>query len=237
MKNIYICCKIYGIILHKDGGAIMEQLETKRIDYQRIMKRRRKRTYIVSLLLIISIVGIVIYGNSKNKVDYLYNMGKGRYGLEDLRDLRKDYEKELNIQNIDYSWGDGVELGNKPKYIIYHHSASSNLSAEQIHEMHLQRGWSGIGYHFYIRKDGTIYRGRKEEMIGICLEGNFEDESITYKQMNSLVKLSADMIIKYNIEESEGHKDVYNTLCPGKNFDIKEIQEKVANELIRLEKE
>ncbi|MDU2992838.1 MAG: peptidoglycan recognition family protein, partial [Clostridium sp.] len=183
------------------------------------------------------------------KFDYLYNMGKGRYGLEELRDIRKDYEKELNIQSIDYNWGDGVELGNKPKYIIYHHSASSNLSSEQIHDMHLQRGWSGIGYHFYIRKDGTIYRGRKEEMIGahakgrnrdsigICLEGNFEDESITYKQMNSLVKLSADMIIKYNIEESEGHKDVYNTLCPGKNFDIKEIQEKVADELIRLREE
>ena len=120
------------------------------------------------------------------------------------------------------------------------------MSPEQIHDMHLQRGWSGIGYHFYIRKDGTIYRGRKEEMIGahakgrnrdsigICLEGNFEEELITYKQMNSLVKLSADMIIKYNIEESERHKDVYNTLCPGKNFDIKEIQEKVADELIRL---
>ena len=71
----------------------MEQLEIKRIDYQRIMKRRRKRTYIVSLLLIISILGIIIYGHSKNKVDYLYNMGKGRYVLEDLRDLRKDYEK------------------------------------------------------------------------------------------------------------------------------------------------
>ena len=55
----------------------MEQLEIKRIDYQRIMKRRRKRTYIVSLLLIISILGIIIYGHSKNKVDYLYNMGKG----------------------------------------------------------------------------------------------------------------------------------------------------------------
>ena len=37
----------------------MEQLEIKRIDYQRIMKRRRKRTYIVSLLLIISILGII----------------------------------------------------------------------------------------------------------------------------------------------------------------------------------
>ena len=47
----------------------MEQLEIKRIDYQRIMKRRRKRTYIVSLLLIISILGIIIYGHSKNKVD------------------------------------------------------------------------------------------------------------------------------------------------------------------------
>lgn len=227
----------------------MKCLETRRVEYERLMKKRRKRTYIISILVLISIISAVIYGHYRNRVNYLYNMGKGRYSLEKLSQLRKDYEKDLNIQNIDYNWGEGIELGNKPKYIVYHHTAASNLSPEQIQDMHLEKGWCGIGYHFYIRKDGTIYRGRKEEMIGahakgrnrnslgICLEGNFEDQQISYEQMNSLIKLSADMIIKYNIQESEGHRDVYNTLCPGKNFDLKEIQEKVADELIRLENE
>ena len=222
-------------------------IQMERVKYEKVMRKRRIRTYIISVLLLIAIIGAIIYGFSINRVDYLYNMGKGRYSLEKLTKIRKQYEKELNIQNVDYNWGEGIELGNKPKYIIYHHAASSNLSAEQIHDMHLEKGWCGIGYHFYIRKDGTIYRGRKEEMIGahakgrnrnsigICLEGNFEDEQIPYAQMKSLIMLSSDMIIKYNIQESEGHRDVYNTLCPGKNFDLKEVQEKVADELIRLE--
>ena len=36
--------------------------------------------------------------------------------------------------------------------------------------------------------------------------------------MKSLVKLSADMIIKYNLNDVLGHRDVYETLCQEKTY-------------------
>ena len=46
---------------------------------------------------------------------------------------------------------------NTPKYIIIHCSATkvtSNFTVEQIIDMHKQRGFNTIGYHYYITKDG-----------------------------------------------------------------------------------
>ena len=39
--------------------------------------------------------------------------------------------------------------------VILHHAAM-NGSVKDIHRVHLNNGWSGIGYHFYVRKDGTV---------------------------------------------------------------------------------
>ncbi|HRM59675.1 MAG TPA: N-acetylmuramoyl-L-alanine amidase, partial [Megamonas funiformis] len=71
-----------------------------------------------------------------------------------------------------------------------HHSAiggNDDITAADIHRIHLQNGWSGIGYHMFIRKSGLIETGRPLEdigahtyqhnnsSIGICLSGNFND--------------------------------------------------------------
>lgn len=56
-------------------------------------------------------------------------------------------------------------------------------SAAQIDQWHKARGWRGIGYHFVVRRDGSIEHGRAVEevgahaahhnlhSIGICYEG------------------------------------------------------------------
>ena len=53
--------------------------------------------------------------------------------------------------------------------IVIHHSNGGNdvdFSAEDIHQMHLNQGYSGIGYHFVVRKNGTacraVYRMREK---------------------------------------------------------------------------
>ena len=43
------------------------------------------------------------------------------------------------------------------KRIVLHHAAGRG-SVEDIHKSHLNNGWSGIGYHFYIRKTFRHYR-------------------------------------------------------------------------------
>ena len=45
------------------------------------------------------------------------------------------------------------------KRIILHHAEPSTCSIEDIHRWHLNNGWSGCGYHFLVRTDGSIYRG------------------------------------------------------------------------------
>ncbi len=112
------------------------------------------------------------------------------------------------------------------KGIVVHHSASRDVSAEEIDRWHKQRTyidkngnikhWDGIGYNFVIRKDGEIEegrsldrvgahaRGRNGSHIGICLTG--EDE-YTDKQVRALVKLLNLLIHKFPIEKIEVHHE------------------------------
>jgi N-acetylmuramoyl-L-alanine amidase len=43
---------------------------------------------------------------------------------------------------------------------------NANLSAEQIHDAHNAVGHDGIGYHYVIRRDGSLQRGRPLDQVG-----------------------------------------------------------------------
>lgn len=123
--------------------------------------------------------------------------------------------------------------------IILHHTAVTVLqSVETIHNYHKStKGYAGIGYHFYIRKDGNIYKGRELEIvgahaynnnsnsIGICCEGNFEVEVMPDAQKNSLIELIEYLLkIFPKINTIQGHKEVNATTCPGKNYPLEEMK-------------
>lgn len=120
------------------------------------------------------------------------------------------------------------------KRVILHHAAM-NGSVEAVHNVHKAKGWSGIGYHFYVRKDGKIYRGRPEwaigahasgsnyNSIGICAEGNFETDKMPDAQKNALKWLVNYIEQKYGITTVQRHRDVGSTACPGKNYPFDEI--------------
>lgn len=161
------------------------------------------------------------------------------------RELSK-MRDELDIKEVEYKWGNELKDGNSPKKLIIHHSATdSPETPEDIHKFHLDNGWSGIGYHFYIREDGTIYRGRDENIIGahaknanyntlgICIEGNFEKEGLNEKQRNSLINLGTYLSLKYPIKDIIPHRSVVDTLCPGTLFPMDNIKvsiiEKIKN--------
>lgn len=59
-------------------------------------------------------------------------------------------------------------LQTRPKttLIVLHHAYATNCSVEDIDRWHKNRGWCKIGYHLFVRKDGTIYRGREENAVG-----------------------------------------------------------------------
>lgn len=41
-----------------------------------------------------------------------------------------------------------------------------HIGAEDIHQWHLDRGWSGCGYHYIFKRDGSIQRGRPINIQG-----------------------------------------------------------------------
>jgi len=125
-----------------------------------------------------------------------------------------------------------MDTRTKTEQIVLHHSGVTvRQSVEVIHNYHKNtNGWCGIGYHFYIRTTGEIYRGRPEDTvgahavganynsIGICFEGNFEKETMGEAQLKAGQELVAYLKNKYKISTVKGHKDVDSSSCPRKKF-------------------
>ena len=106
---------------------------------------------------------------------------------------------------------------------------NQNLSAVDIHKMHLDFGWNGIGYHKIIKRSGKIENGRPEYWIGahvkgkndislgVCLIGR---DNFTKNQFSSLKRILKKWKIVYPDAKIVGHRDTGNTKknCP--NFDV-----------------
>lgn len=59
--------------------------------------------------------------------------------------------------------------------VFLHCSASDNPDHDDvrvIREWHLKRGFDGVGYHYYIKKDGTLQAGRSLERSPAAQEGH-----------------------------------------------------------------
>lgn len=122
------------------------------------------------------------------------------------------------------------------KYFVLHHAAHTNCSVYDVHQWHLNNGWSGIGYHFFISKDGKIYRGRpiysvgaqcsgyNHNSIGICCEGNFEIERMSPEQKKAVAELLKYLHEIFKGAEIVGHSELKPTQCPGKNYPLAELK-------------
>ena len=131
----------------------------------------------------------------------------------------------MNIIEKTYILNGTLTKRSKTNQIILHH-AVYNGDVEGIDRIHKNKGWTCIGYHFYVRKDGLIYRGRQEDTIGahaygynndsigICAEGNFETDTMSAEQKNSIIELVGFLKGKYGITKVIGHRDVNSTACP-----------------------
>jgi N-acetylmuramoyl-L-alanine amidase len=121
------------------------------------------------------------------------------------------------------------------KEIIVHCSATPEgreVTVEEITKWHKQRGFATIGYHYVIYLDGSIHKGRPEEIvgahclnhnsisIGVCYIGGVQKDGKTPKdtrteaQKASLLSLLKELKGKYPKAKIHSHKDFANKACP-----------------------
>ena len=115
-------------------------------------------------------------------------------------------------------------------FVIHHMAGNANGTVIDIHQMHRARGFSGCGYHFFIKTSGMIERGRPEwaigahskpvndNSIGICLAGDFTKHDPSEAQITSLAWLIKDLWKHYPGIKVVGHGDTDATQCPGNRF-------------------
>jgi N-acetylmuramoyl-L-alanine amidase len=115
--------------------------------------------------------------------------------------------------------------------------ADMNTTAADIDRWHRERGWSQIGYHYVIKRDGTVEQGRPENVpgahvaghntgsIGICLiggkaRGRENPCNFTRHQWRALESLVMQLAIEYPQAEVLGHTDLdAGKSCP--TFNVK----------------
>lgn len=126
------------------------------------------------------------------------------------------------------------------KYIAIHCSATSpnyDIGVEKIREWHTAKGWSDVGYHYVIKRDGTVEKGRADNMpgahvegynsvsLGICLVGGVNtklqpEDNFTPAQWASLTNLVRTLHTTYPTAKIQGHRDFpgVSKACP--SFDV-----------------
>ena len=96
-----------------------------------------------------------------------------------------------------------------------------------------EKKWIDIPYHYMIDLKGNIFETRPINYPGdtntdydvtghalICVVGNYEVQKLSDASLKSLVKLTAFLKQKYQVEDKniKTHKDYTETLCPGKDL-------------------
>ena len=172
--------------------------------------------------------------------------------IPELGNKLQDYRDP--IPSDSYNWGPVIIPANI-KYFAIHHSVTpqtakndGNWKAEcdQVANLHLNRGWGGVGYRFIICSDGTVayvgdlshggsaVGGNNHIIFSACLIGDFTKELPTAAQVHSahvLAKFFLTQMPQYpnlnSWDQVIGHQDAANllklpgaepTACPGSNW-------------------
>lgn len=114
--------------------------------------------------------------------------------------------------------------------------AGQDVGVREIRQWHKEQGWLDVGYHYIIKRDGTVEEGRdvdavgshakghNHNSVGVCLVGGIDDKgnteaNFTPAQMDALRPLLESLLEKYEGSVLRAHHDVAPKACP--SFDLK----------------
>lgn len=189
--------------------------------------------------------------------------------LEELYPEEFEIERTVteNEQGNDLYWS--LEYAANIEKVIVHHTAGEittdpESTIRAIYYYHaVRRGWGDIGYN-YIVANGKIYEGRyggekvvaghasgyNTGSIGIAVIGNYEEDPVSFDDIDALSRLIKTKAELYNIDVDGmsrfrgelsfnvmGHRDAGKTLCPGANLYklLPTLRELIANGITDLE--
>lgn len=112
-------------------------------------------------------------------------------------------------------------------WLVVHCAATApdaQVRAADIRRWHLAKGWSDIGYHYVIGRDGVLEPGRPENAVGahvrgfnqvslgICLIGGVDaqgkpENNFTAAQFTRLHELLSELKKRYPNAGIRGHRD------------------------------
>lgn len=128
------------------------------------------------------------------------------------------------------------------RYLVVHCSASPaslDVGVKEIDKLHRQRGFLKVGYHYVIRRDGTVEKGRKDSEVGahvsgyntgslgICLVGGVRADgktaecNYTLQQYEALKVLLTELKERHPAAVIQGHRDFPNVHKDCPCFDVR----------------
>lgn len=128
--------------------------------------------------------------------------------------------------------------------ITVHHSGmdSAGLDSQgevarildSIRRAHMARGkqWADIGYHYLIDPSGRVWEGRpvdlqgahvkehNEHNLGICVLGNFDQQSPSGQSLAALDRFVASQMRRFRVAHTRvyTHQEIMPTECPGRQL-------------------
>jgi N-acetyl-anhydromuramyl-L-alanine amidase AmpD len=147
-------------------------------------------------------------------------------------------------------------------HIAIHHTAvPPHVGPERIAELHIsedpsrnKRPWPGIGYHYFVRADGSILRtqplervayhtaGHNEYSVGIVFAGSFMNGSIpTPEQLSAGAYLVAWLMqdLRVPLQHIWGHREFPDnrTTCPGSEWlEGRKWRDLLYDEVVRVQR-
>lgn len=129
-----------------------------------------------------------------------------------------------------------IKHARKIDTLIWHCAATpegKDYKVADIRSWHRARGWSDIGYHFVVYRDGSIHAGRPLNQIGAHTEGHNEGsvgccyiggmtsdmrrpkDTRTPEQRDAMLWLTRELARIYTLQHIRGHNDFTSAkACP-----------------------